>query len=155
MKQKHFRSEKLQERYELDGGVCPADLCDIFECPEFSEKVLRLQVYKDRSDGNYEGRPDFRDGSAATKRNAKAGKLAQGPFRHEMIQHYDDARKAYLMQRCHRTFLDCVDYENTESLGNILSGFDFFSQIYCQKFDEGQTIDEKEEKIEKVNELCI
>ena len=59
------------------------------------------------------------------------------------------------MQRCHRTFLDCVDYENTESMSNILSGFDFFSQIYCQKFDAGQMIDEKEEKNDKDTQLGI
>ena len=41
------------------GAVCPADLCDIFECPEMAEKVLRLQVYKDRSDNNYEGNTDY------------------------------------------------------------------------------------------------
>jgi len=42
MKVKHYRHEKLQDNYEKDGVICPADLCDIFECPEFSQKKLRL-----------------------------------------------------------------------------------------------------------------
>lgn len=42
MKSYHFRQEKLQSRYQERGMICPADLCDIFECPEFSEKTLRL-----------------------------------------------------------------------------------------------------------------
>jgi hypothetical protein len=61
MKQLHFREQKIQDRYNENGMVCPAELCDIFECPEFSEKTLRYQVYMDRSDGNYEGKLDFRD----------------------------------------------------------------------------------------------
>lgn len=44
--------------------MCPADLCDIFECPELSEKVLRLQVYRDRTTSNYEGKVDPRSSKA-------------------------------------------------------------------------------------------
>ena len=42
MKQAHFRDKKLQSRYQDRGMICPAELCDIFECPEISEKKLRL-----------------------------------------------------------------------------------------------------------------
>lgn len=41
MKQSHYRGERLQERYENSGMVCPADLCDIFECPDFSDVRLK------------------------------------------------------------------------------------------------------------------
>ena len=42
MKQMHFRNEKLQRRYTDRAMICPAELCDIFECPELAEKRLRL-----------------------------------------------------------------------------------------------------------------
>ena len=86
--------------------ICPADLCDIFECPEFSEKILRLQVFKDRTDGNYEGKADYRDGQK--KKRGPQDKMP--PYRYEMMQHYSSDRKATLLQKCHRTFLDCVDF---------------------------------------------
>ena len=41
-KQAHHRQDNIQQMYETKGMICPADLCDIFECPEFSEKTLRL-----------------------------------------------------------------------------------------------------------------
>jgi hypothetical protein len=55
MKQNHFRGDRLQQMYEYRGSVCPAELCDIFECPELSDKKLAFQVYTDRETGNYEG----------------------------------------------------------------------------------------------------
>ena len=42
LKTNHYRGHKLQDRYQERGMVCPADLCDIFECPEFSEKILKF-----------------------------------------------------------------------------------------------------------------
>jgi hypothetical protein len=86
MKQLHYRGERLQDRYNQRGMVCPADLCDIFECPEFSEKALKAQVYTERSDGNYEGKPDFRDGPRKGGKNkGKAEQTSQIPFRWEMV----------------------------------------------------------------------
>ena len=66
--------------------ICPADLCDIFECPEFSEKILKFQTYTQRTDGNYEGKIDLRDGTSKSSRRRNSNtneKLA--PFRYEMI----------------------------------------------------------------------
>ena len=45
----HFRTETLQSRYEMRGTTCPADLCDIFECPELPERLLKDQVYNERA----------------------------------------------------------------------------------------------------------
>ena len=125
MKSSHYRNEKLQDRYSQRGVICPADLCDIFECPEFSEKTLKLQVYTDRTDGNYEGRPDYRDGSSNRKRAGEKSTIK--PFRYEMMQHYDSQRRSTLLQKCHRTFLDCVDYQATNSIDSVMKSFDFFS----------------------------
>lgn len=47
LKAMHFRSEKLQAQYERHAEICPADLCDIFECPDL-EMPLRDQIYMDR-----------------------------------------------------------------------------------------------------------
>jgi hypothetical protein len=93
MKQAHFRESKLQARYQDRGMICPAELCDIFECPEFSEKRLRLQVYKDRTDQNYEGKIDYRDGT----RKARSTPSKIAPFRYEMVKHYNSERKATLL----------------------------------------------------------
>ena len=60
VKQNHYRSHKLQDQYYRKGTVCPAELCDIFECPELSFKKLGFQVYMERSTGNYEGNTDKR-----------------------------------------------------------------------------------------------
>lgn len=43
---------KIKHRKE---GICLADHCDVFECPEQPEKTLRHQVFMNR-DHNYEGR---------------------------------------------------------------------------------------------------
>lgn len=135
MKQGHFRAEKMQMRYHDRGMICPADLCDFFECPELSEKILRTQVYKERTDGNYEGKPDFRNG--------KNKKDRLSTFRYEMSQHYDESRKATLLQKCHRVFLDCVDY-STSTFENVIKAYDFYSQMYCAKFEPSGVINEED-----------
>ena len=115
--------------------ICPADLCDIFECPEFSEKALRLQVYTERSDSNYEGSIDLRDGKKKRRIKGEQDQKELSPFRYELMQHYDSNIKANLLQRCHRLFLDCVNYDKDPRNEVVLKAFDFFSQIYCQKFE--------------------
>ena len=39
-----------------------------------------------------------------------------------------------MLQKCHRVFLDCIDYESS-SMGNVAMAFDMLSQLYCQKFN--------------------
>ena len=72
----------------------------------------------DRSDGNYEGRVD--------PRNAKNVKSGLAPWRYEMMQSYDESKMATLLQKCHRVFLDCIDYDST-SMSNIAMAFDMLS----------------------------
>ena len=134
MKAMHFRNLNLQDRYQKTGTVCPADLCDIFECPEFSEKALKLQVYRERTDENYEGKNDYLTG---IKRNYKKNRPISMPYRYEMLQHYSEDRRATLLQRCHRTFLDCIDFSSAK-FDDIIKAFDFLSQLFCEKFEEGE-----------------
>ena len=96
MKQSHFKAEKLQDRYADRGSICPADLCDIFECPELSEKKLRLQVYTERTNGNYEGKRDMRDGTQK-KKNGQSRPDKLPTFRYEMVQHYNSQKKSSLL----------------------------------------------------------
>lgn len=110
MKQQHLRHEKMQDKYVDKSMICPADLCDIFECPEFAESKLRLQVYTQRTDYNYEGRQDHME----TQKYRKNDEGKAGTFRYQMAQHYNTARKATLLQKCHRTFLDCIDYADSD-----------------------------------------
>jgi len=42
MKQQHYRADKIPAKYVSSGVICPADLCDIFDCPEMPDKILRL-----------------------------------------------------------------------------------------------------------------
>lgn len=90
----------------------------MFECPALSERTLRFQVYMDRSDQNYEGRVD--------SRAAKQVKPGLPPWRYEIIQSYDEVKMATMLQRCHRVFLDCIDYDSA-SMGNIAMAFDMLS----------------------------
>lgn len=162
MKNEHYRQERLQDQYEKFGASCPADMCDIFECPELSEKSLRLQVFTKRSH-NYEGKPDPRDGTPTAerkKRNRNYKNLGDGilnmpPYRYEMVQFYDKSRKAGLLQYCHRTFMDCVDYSQSESLDKIHRALDFFSQIFCQKFEEGNLDDMEVERNDRNKNLGL
>ena len=96
------------------------------------EKKLRFQVYTHRTDYNYEGRNDHIDQS----RKRKKDNDNVPPFRYSMMTHYNKAKKASLLQKCHRTFLDCVDYKMSP-FDQVMKAFDFYSQIYCQKFEEG------------------
>lgn len=52
--------------------------------------------------------------------------------------------------------MDCVDYKGEEtSVVNVMKAFDFFSQIYCQKFEEG-ALDNKDLEIhDKVRGLGV
>lgn len=73
-----------------------------------------------------------------------------------MIQHYDSNKRATLLQRCHRTFLDCVDYDHLDTQKeNVLKAFDFFSQIYCQKFEVGALESEEEDMQDKERMLGV
>ena len=72
-----------------------------------------------------------------------------------MMTHYDPLRKATLLQKCHRLFYDCVDYEKSESNDKIMRAFDFYSQIYCQKFEVGALENMEEEKYLEDNHLGI
>lgn len=38
----------------VDYDICLSDYCDIFECKEYPEKILKMQVFMDREQ-NYEG----------------------------------------------------------------------------------------------------
>lgn len=71
-----------------------------------------------------------------------------------MTQHYDASRKATLLQRCHRLFLDCVDHSSS-NFEKILKAFDFYSQIYCSKFEEGQMDDKEQEEYDRIQSLGI
>ena len=51
----------MQESYNEYGAICPAELCDIFECPTLSEKKLAFQTFTHRTN-NIEGKPDYRNG---------------------------------------------------------------------------------------------
>ena len=56
-------------------------MCDIFECPEMSDRSLRFQVYTERSTGNYEGRSITRD--SHRYRNGK--KTSESTLRYSMV----------------------------------------------------------------------
>lgn len=71
-----------------------------------------------------------------------------------MMTHYNKGRKATLLQKCHRTFLDCVDYQQSP-FDKVIKAFDFFSQIYCSKFEEGQIDSIDQERSDEVNTLGI
>ena len=73
----------------MNAEICPAELCDMFECPALSDRTLRFQVFMDRSDGNYEGRVD--------PRNAKNVKSGLAPWRFEMMQSYDEGKMATML----------------------------------------------------------
>lgn len=149
MKQNHYRGEKLQDRYNQRGMLCPAELCDIFECPDLADSRLKVSVFKDRSDKIFEDRHSSSYKKKSRSRDRNGGIIDEGPspIRYEMIQKYDVGRRASLLQKCHRTFLDCVDYKNTATnKDNVLKAFDFFSQIYCQKFEVGALEDKAEER---------
>jgi hypothetical protein len=53
MKMAHFGKKDM---WSVDHPVCLSDYCDVFECPEQGDKLLRHQVFMDR-DYNYEGKP--------------------------------------------------------------------------------------------------
>jgi len=131
--------------------VCPAELCDVFECPELPQKALRLQVFTERTDGNYEGAPDYRQGLGGVKKK-EANELP--PFRWEMMEHYDVGRRPHLLQRCHRVFLDCVDHSRSASVDQTMKAFDVYSQIYCQKFN-GQIESKEAEAQEQLQGLGV
>ena len=124
LKQSHYRKDRLQDEYQINGVMCPAELCDVFECPELSAKTLRLQVYMERTDFNYEGSPDYRLGLGGAKKKSEAD---LPPFRQEMMLHYDRGRQPHLLQRCHRLFLDCIDHENSDSMDGTIKAMDIFS----------------------------
>jgi hypothetical protein len=112
--------------------LCPADLCDIFECPDLADSRLKVSVYKDRKDRIFEDRPTASKKRTKYARNGGIPEEGPPPLRFELMQKYDPERKASLLQKCHRTFLDCVDYKNeATNKDNVLKAFDFFSQIYC------------------------
>lgn len=108
--------------------TCPAELCDVFECPEFPQKTLRLQVYMERTDFNYEGAPDYRLGLGGVKKKEPKD---LPPFRWDMMRHYDQGRQPHLLQRCHRIFLDCIDHEKSKDVDQTIKALDIFSQVYC------------------------
>ena len=54
MKAEHFKEFKMQQSYNKFGTICPAELCDVFECPDLSDKKLKVQTYNWRSH-NHEG----------------------------------------------------------------------------------------------------
>ena len=59
-----------------------------------------MQVYTERTDGNYEGRADYWDGSArynSGRRNNRQAKKAIIPYKAEMIKHYDRPKKHKLL----------------------------------------------------------
>ena len=56
-----------------------------------------------------------------------------------------------MLQRCHRVFLDCIDYESS-SMGDVAMTFDMLSQLYCQKFN-GQIESEEIERQERFRVL--
>ena len=61
-----------------------------------------------------------------------------------------------MLQKCHRTFLDCIDYDHSETQKeNVLKAFDFFSQIYCQKFEAGALESEREDIQDKERVLGV
>lgn len=78
----------------------------------------------ERTDGNYEGSPDYRLGLGGVKK--KTDNELQ-PFRYEMMKHYDKGRRPHLLQRCHRLFLDCIDHDNSESIDGTIKALDIFS----------------------------
>ena len=89
MKVEHFSSEKLQDRYHRSGTICPAELCDIFECPELPDQKLRFQTYTQRSTDNYEGK--------ISRQMSYRERADLPPFRYQMTQEYDDAGLATLL----------------------------------------------------------
>jgi hypothetical protein len=59
--------------------ICPADLCDIFECPEFSDTRLKTSVYTERTSGIYEGR------HIKGKRQPREAPKTDKSFKYDMV----------------------------------------------------------------------
>ena len=72
-----------------------------------------------------------------------------------MIQDYNENRKATLLQKCQRLFLDCVDYNQSTKADSIMKAFDFYSQIYCAKFEEGHFDEAETERIAMFKNLGV
>jgi hypothetical protein len=79
----------------------------------------------DRDDGNYEGKAEDYSHTYIE------GIRYDTPFRARLIKKYGRATSARHLQRCHRVFLDCVDFKNTPGISNIVKAFDFYIQLYC------------------------
>ena len=58
---KHQPRLEIPSELDLDSEwkVCLADLCDIFECREVADKILKNQVFVMRKDFSYEGLNNF------------------------------------------------------------------------------------------------
>lgn len=93
MKTEHFKNEKMSDEHIREGAICPAELCDIFECPNLSEKKLALQTYTMRS-VSHEGKPDYRNGDNSYSYSKRQD---LPPFRWEMAHEYNPIRKATLL----------------------------------------------------------
>ena len=99
MKQNHYRGEKLQDRYNQRGMICPADLCDIFECPDLADSRLKYSVFKDRNDRIFEERPtsSYNKRKRGGQRTPTMPDDGPSPLRYELMQKYDPGRKSTLL----------------------------------------------------------
>ena len=78
--------------------LCPAELCDVFECPDLADSRLKVSVYKDRNDKIFEEKPK------SSNKRTRSGSRSSGipeegppPLRYEIMQKYDPDRRATLL----------------------------------------------------------
>jgi hypothetical protein len=66
--------------------LCPAELCDIFECPDMEDGRLKIQVYKDRDDKIFEEKPkSSKKKTSKNKYNAIGDDNQPPPLRYAMM----------------------------------------------------------------------
>jgi hypothetical protein len=64
--------------------ICPADLCDIFECPDLADSRLKVSVYKDRKDKIFENKPNMSKKKTNLKYN-QVGEDGPAPLRYQLM----------------------------------------------------------------------
>jgi hypothetical protein len=65
--------------------ICPADLCDIFECPDLADSRLKVSVYKDRTDRIFEDKPSASKKRTRNNRNGGIPEEGPPPLRYELM----------------------------------------------------------------------
>lgn len=153
MKMMHFAERTV---WSPQHDICLADYCDMFECKENPDKLLRHQVFMNR-EYNYEGKSAntrFETQSAdkidASNTSLNALQLPKRvytrdevPDRYHIVSQLTEEMRTRLESQCSALFLNCIDFDMSATEDAIMA-YDTLFSLYCGKF---QGVDLVEERI--------